>query len=124
MSKNKNILFITHHNNDFDHFLPLMVKLKKEKMSVKVIAFYTKWDVLKNKLHKYICDDNQIYLDEMANICHLTNFNKTLLKIYRYILENYKLEKIKKNKQGVKKLFQSPKNFLNMLLKFYSLFHL
>lgn len=112
MPESKNILFITHHNNDFDHFLPLMVKLKKEKMSVKVIAFYTKWDVLKNKLHKYICDDNQIYLDEMADICRLTNFNKTLLRVYRYILENYKLEKIKKNKQGARKLFQSPNNIL------------
>jgi len=90
MSENKNVLFITHHNNDFDHFLPLMVELKKENMSVRAIAFYTKWDVLRNKLHKYICDDNQIILDEMADVCRLTIFNKTVIGMYRYILENYR----------------------------------
>lgn len=90
MSENKNVLFITHHNNDFDHFLPLMVELKKEKIGVKTIAFYTKWDMLRNKLHKYICDDNQIILDEMADVCRLTIFNKTIIRMYKYILENYK----------------------------------
>ena len=92
MSKSKNILFITHHNNDFDHFLPLIVHLKKDKeIRVKIIAFYSKHELLKNKLHKYICDSNDINLDSMTDISYFKWINKAVIKMYRYVITHRKL---------------------------------
>lgn len=87
MSKVKNILFITHDNNDFDHFLPLIVHLNKDKkIHIKVLAFYNKYDVLKNRLHKHICDSNHIKIDTMGDICHLKLVNRAVDKIYKYVV--------------------------------------
>lgn len=87
MLKNKNILFITHDNNDFDHFLPLIIHLKKDKkIHIKVLAFYNKYDILKNRLHKYICDLNDIHIDTMGDICNLKLVNRAVDKIYKYII--------------------------------------
>jgi len=92
MSKNKNILFITHHNNDFDHFLPLIVHLKKDKeIYIKILAFYTKHELLKNKLHKYICDSNDINLDSMTDISYFKWINKVVIKTYGYVIAHRKL---------------------------------
>lgn len=87
MSKNKNILFIAHHNNDFDHFLPLIVHLKKDKeIHIKILAFYTKHEILKNRLHKYICDSNDINLDSMTDISYFKWINKVVIKTYGYVI--------------------------------------
>ena len=92
MLKNKNVLFITHHNNDLDHFLPLAVHLKKyKKVHVKMIAFYTEHELLKNKLHKYICDSNEINFDSMLDVMNFGFLNKPIFKIYRYAIMNRKL---------------------------------
>lgn len=87
MSKTKNIMFIAHHNNDFDHFLPLIVHLKKdEEINCKIIAFYTEHEILKNKIHKYICDFNGIKFDSMVDISYFKNFNRRISKIYKYVI--------------------------------------
>ena len=92
MMKTKNILFITHHNNDLDHFLPLAFHLKKdENMHIKMIAFYTKHELLKNKLHKYICDSNEINIDSMIDVMNFTFLNKAIFNIYKYVIINRKL---------------------------------
>lgn len=92
MSQNKNVLFITHHNNDFDHFLPLIVHLKKEEeVDVKIIAFYTKHELFKNRLHKYVCDSNDIDLESMTDISHLKWINKPIIKLYQYVITHRKL---------------------------------
>lgn len=92
MSKSKNILFITHHNNDFDHFLPLIVHLKKDKeIRVKILAFYSKHELLKNRLHKYICDSNDINLDSMTDISYFKLINKAVIKTYGYVITHRKL---------------------------------
>lgn len=89
MPKTKNILFITHHNNDLDHFLPLAVHLKKNKeINVKMIAFFTEHELLKNKLHKYICDSNDINFDSMIDVMHFGSINKAIFKIYKYAIMN------------------------------------
>jgi len=92
MSKNKNILFITHHNNDFNHFLPLIVHLKKDKeIRVKILALYSKHELLKNRLHKYICDSNDINLDSMTDISYFKWINKVVIKTYGYVIAHRKL---------------------------------
>ena len=89
MPKSKNILFITHHNNDLDHFLPLAVHLKKDKkINVKMIAFFTEHELLKNKLHKYICDSNDINFDSMIDVMNFKFLNKAIFKIYKYSIMN------------------------------------
>lgn len=92
MLKSKNILFITHHNNDLDHFLPLAVHLKKgKKIHIKMIAFYTEHELLKNKLHKYVCDSNEIDFDSMIDVMNFKFLNKVIFEIYRYVIMNRKL---------------------------------
>ena len=92
MPKSKNILFVTHHNNDLDHFLPIAVRLKKDvKINIKMIAFYTEHELLKNKLHKYVCDSNEIYFNSMIDVMNFRFLNKTILKIYRCVIMNRKL---------------------------------
>ena len=87
MEKTKNVLFIAHHNNDFDHFLPLIIHLKKDgEINCKTIAFYTKHEILKNKLHKYICDLNDIKFDSMVDISYFKNFNRLISKMYKYVI--------------------------------------
>lgn len=82
-----NILFITHHNNDFDHFLPLIVHFKKnEEINCKIIAFYTEHEILKNKLHKYICDLNNIKFDSMVDISYFKILNRRINEIYKYVI--------------------------------------
>ena len=89
MPKSKNVLFITHHNNDLDHFLPLAVHLKKDKkMNIKMIAFFTEHELLKNKLHKYICDSNEINFDSMLDVMNFRFLNKAIFKIYKYAIMN------------------------------------
>ena len=89
MSQDKNILFIAHHNNDFDHFLPLIIHLNKDKkIHSKILAFYDRNDILKNKLHNYICRINNIHLDTMIDLCFFKWINVALAKIYKHLLEN------------------------------------
>lgn len=89
MEKTKNVMFITHHNNDFDHFLPLIIHLKKDgEINCKIIAFYTEHEILKNKLHKYICDLNDIKFDSMVDISYFKNLNRLISKIYKYVILN------------------------------------
>ena len=92
MQKSKNILFVTHHNNDLDHFLPLAFHLNKdEKIHIKLIAFYTEHELLKNKLHKYVCDSNKIDFDSMIDVMNFRFLNKIIFKIYKYVIMNRKL---------------------------------
>lgn len=92
MPINKNVLFITHHNNDLDHFLPLAVHLKiYEKMHIKMIAFYTEHELLKNKLHKYICDSNEINFDSMIDVMNFRFLNKAIFMIYKHVIMNRRL---------------------------------
>ena len=101
MSESKNILFITHHNNDFDHFLPLMVNLKKHSnMQVKSLAFYHKYILLQNKLHRYICKENSIEIDSITDIFYFKKINRAIVKIHRYILENATMSKKKELKSN------------------------
>lgn len=87
MEKNKNVMFIVHHNNDFDHFLPLIIHLKKDgKINCKIIAFYTEHEILKNKLHKYICGLNDIKFDSMVDISYFKNLNRRFSNIYKYVI--------------------------------------
>lgn len=117
MSKNKNILFITHHNNDFDHFLPLIVKLNKlNKKSVKIIAFYAKGNILTNKLHGHICKKNNLDIDQMNQISFFSNINNLFYRIYNFI--NTKNEYKDKNINNFKKL----KELLNKIfIKYFVL---
>ena len=79
MSKN-NILFITHHNNDFDHFLPLIVYFKKDKeIRVKNLAFNHKYILLQNNLHKYICQKQDVELDSITDLFYFNFINNTCL---------------------------------------------
>ena len=92
MQKIKNILFVTHHNNDLDHFLPLAIHLNKdEQIHIKMIAFYTEHELLKNKLHKYVCDSNEINFDSMIDVMNFKFLNKAIFNIYRYVIMNRKL---------------------------------
>ena len=87
MKKTKNIMFIAHHNNDFDHFLPLITHLKKDsEINCKIIAFYTEHEILKNRLHKYICDLNDIKFDSMVDISFFKYLNRRISKIYKYVI--------------------------------------
>jgi len=86
-NKTKNIMFVAHHNNDFDHFLPLIVHLKKyNKINCKIIAFYTEHEILKNGLHKYICYLNDINFDSMIDISYFKRINRGISKIYKCII--------------------------------------
>ena len=101
MDKKKNVLFICHHNNDFDHFLPLIVSLKKEPdVFVRSIAFYNKHDLLKNKVHRYICEQHNVQIDSMTEISYLKVLHKPLSKIYNYVINN-----VKPGKKVVKRFF-------------------
>jgi len=92
MTKSKTILFVTHHNNDFDHFLPLIVNLKKEeRVDVKILAFYTKYEILKNRLHRHICDKHDISLDSISDIFYFKWINFPILKVYEHVIGNRKL---------------------------------
>ncbi|MDY6895873.1 MAG: CDP-glycerol glycerophosphotransferase family protein, partial [Thermotogota bacterium] len=92
MSKNKKILFVTHHNNDFDHFLPLIVNLKKkEGVEVKVLAFYTKYEILKNLLHRHICNEHDIRLVSISDLFYFKLINLPILRMYKYVIDNRKL---------------------------------
>ena len=91
MSKNKTILFITHHNNDLDHFLPLAVNFKKDKqIDIKILAFYNENELLQNRLHKYICDSNCINLDSITDFFYFNRINGPIIKIYKYAINNAK----------------------------------
>lgn len=122
MSKNNNILFITHHNNDFDHFLPLIVHLKKDKkINIKILAFYDNHDLLKNRLHKYICDSNSINLDSMTDICYFNWINRAVIKIYKYVLDNVKAgrqtkSRLEKIKWGIIDIIKSPRDTILRIL--------
>lgn len=117
----KRILFIAHHNNDFDHFLPLIVNYKKDRnISTKILAFYTKDGILKNKLHKYICTSNSIELDSMMDICHFGKINNLLNKIHLFVLTHLKEgektdSRSKRIKQMTAGFIKSP---LNTVLRF------
>ena len=139
MSINKNILFITHHNNDLDHFLPLAAHLKKEKqIDVKILAFYNKYELLQNRLHKYICYSNNIVLDSITDFFYFNRINGQIIKAYKYAINNAKDVKSSKQTEGrleeiewkIAVFLKSPVDtiisFLQVLLKkyiaFYSLF--
>lgn len=86
----KNVLFVAHHNNDFDHFLPIIINSTKYNVDTKTIVLFNKHDVLKNRLHEYICDSNNIELDSIITMCYFKFINTLLIKIYEYILNYYK----------------------------------
>ena len=80
----KNILFIAHNNNSYDHYLPLIINLKKDsRIKVKTLAFYHKYSILENKLHNYISEKNNNEIDSMIDICNLSFLNKKILRIYK-----------------------------------------
>jgi len=123
MLESKNILFITHHNNDFDHFLPLIVHLKKDKdIHIKILAFYNKHNLLKNRLHRYICDSNDINLDSMTDICYFNWINRAAIKIYEYVLNNVKAgrqtkSRLEKIKWGIADIIKSPGDTILRMLR-------
>ena len=125
MPKSKNILFVTHHNNDLDHFLPLAIHLNKdEKIHIKMIAFYTEHELLKNKLHKYVCNSNEINFDSMIDIMNFRFLNKIVFKIYKYVIMNRKLSNpMRRISRSVPNGLESKVNILkNTLLKTASFF--
>lgn len=125
MPKSKNILFVTHHNNDLDHFLPLAIHLNKyEKIHIKMIAFYTEHELLKNKLHKYVCNSNEIKFDSMIDVMNFRFLNKIVFKIYRYVIMNRKLSNpMRRISRSASNGLESKVNILkNTLLKMASFF--
>lgn len=124
MSQDKNILFITHHNNDFDHFLPPIVHLKKDKdVHIKILAFYDRSDILKNKLHRYICKINDVKLDTMTDLCNFKWISKAVVNIYRYTSNNLKPSKKSDDKLGKLKwnaydFIKPPGNTILRILQF------
>ena len=83
-----NVLFITHHNNDFDNFLPVIVALKKEGINVKILAFHHKYDILQNELQNYICTENDIVIDSVTDMYHLKLLTGFIKRLHTYILDN------------------------------------
>jgi hypothetical protein len=115
MSKIKNILFITHSNNDLDHFLPLFVEFKKDKTKNFIpLAFYNKKELLKNSLLNYICKENNIELESFTDIFGLKPLSSFIVKLYEYSCTNvkkiqYTVAGYKRVKKQIKNLFLSPK---------------
>jgi len=126
MSKSKNILFITHSNNDLDHFIPLFAEFKKDKTkNITALAFYNKNELLKNQLHKHICKENDIKLDSFTDMFGLKALSDFMVKLYIYSSANvkkiqYTVAGYKRIKKQTKNLFLSPKDTIIRLMYYVS----
>lgn len=83
---NKNILFITHSNNDLDNFLPLIDILKRNSnYTISALAFYDKEILMNNKLHKYICEEFSLDTDSYSSLfipSVIRGFGKKAIVLY------------------------------------------
>lgn len=112
MSKANNILIITHSNNDFDHFLPLLVKFKKDQSkNITSLAFYNKDELLKNQLHNYMCNKNNIQLESFTDLFGLKPLSNFMVKLYKFSLK--KLKDVQYTGSFTKKMKKRIKNFLS-----------
>jgi len=114
MPRSRNILFITHSNNDLDHFLPLFVGFKKDgTKNISALAFYNKNELLKNRLHNYICKENDIQLESFTDMFGLKPLSNFMIKLYKYSSANvkkiqYTVAGHKRIKRQIKNLFLFP----------------
>ncbi len=136
MTDEKHILFITHSNNDLDHFLPLFVAFKKDPtLHVTALAFYNKEELLKNKLHNYIIKENKILLDSYTDLFHFKFLSDFFNKVYNCTSRKAKMIQYTGNlhqitKKRIRLFFKSPReSFMRMLhylskkyIVFYTLF--
>ena len=108
MTEKKTILFITHNTNSYDHYLPLIVNLKKDKnIDVKVLAFYHKYTILRNKLHNYITQENKIDIQSMTNFCYFSFLHILIIKLYKSMFLSDKNKKSNfKKLRVVKKILE------------------
>ena len=136
MSRGKSILVITHSNNDLDHFIPLFIEFKKDKTKDFVaLAFYNKDELFKNRLHKFMCKENDIELQSFTDMFGLQPLSSFMVRLYNY--SSAKVKKIRytgnifnKNKKRLKDFFSSPHDsFVRMMyflskkyIVFYTLF--
>jgi len=112
MAKANNILIITHSNNDFDHFLPLLVKFKKDQSkNITSLAFYNKDELLKNQLHNYMCNKNNIQLESFTDLFGLKPLSNFMVKLYKFSLK--KLKDVQYTGSFTKKMEKRIKNFLS-----------
>ncbi|MCK4733489.1 MAG: hypothetical protein KAT65_13635 [Methanophagales archaeon] len=118
MSKSKNILFIARANNDLDHYLPLVVELKKHKeISSTILVLNNKYELLKNKLFNYICESNNIYIISLTDIFRLKRINWLLIHIYEYTLLH------EKSMNNGSSLYRAFLKILQSITKKYISFH-
>jgi len=97
------VLFITHHNNDFDNFLPVIIALKKEGINIKIISFHHKHEILQNELQNYICNENSISLDSIIEMYYLKLLTRFIVRLHTFILDNKLLDtKILLNRRNPK----------------------
>lgn len=122
----RNILFITHSNNDLDHFLPLFIEFKKDKnKEITALAFYHKNDLLKNRLHSYICKENSVELESYTDMFGFKWLSHFMTKLYIYSFARVQKVQyigsfIKKLKNRMKNLFSSPRASLIRLMYYIS----
>jgi len=110
---NNNILFVTHHNNDFDNFLPVIIGLKNKNIRVNVLALYNNCEILQNKLQDMVCRDNDIVLDSFTDFYRPFFLTGVVVKVYKNILSRNILDsKIFLNRRSysfiVKDFFKNP----------------
>ena len=126
MSNTKNILIITHSNNDFDHFLPLLVQFKKDDSKIVTsLAFYDKDELLKNKLHNLMSKENNIQLESFTDLFGLKPLSNLMKKLYKFSLTRVKDVQYTGNftKNFVKRIkifFSSPSDSLIRALYYIS----
>lgn len=83
----KNILFLTHSNNDIDHFLPLIVTLKESKR-FEPIMFFLKppEEALISKAHQWVLDTYGIRRLFLADIQGVSPVIRIMLRAWRYCI--------------------------------------
>ena len=112
MSRGKSILVITHSNNDLDHFIPLLIEFKKDKTKdIVALAFYNKNELLKNRLHNYICKENHIQLESFTNMFSLKPLSNFMVRLYNY--SSTKVKKIRYTGNTFKKIKKRLKDFFS-----------
>ena len=81
------VLFISHGNNDLDHFLPLIHKMLKDNIFIPHVLYVKcKEDVLTNNIHKHILKDLKIKEYDLFNFINNNLITNLFLKIYKFCL--------------------------------------
>lgn len=126
MQTTKNILFITHSNNDLDHFLPLFVAFNKDDTKkVVALSFYNKSELLKNRLHDYMCKENNVQLESVTDMLGFKLFSGFMVNLYRYSLCNVKKVRytgniFKRFKDRIRYFLLSPRDAITRIMYYTS----